>query len=101
MRGNFSAVRRAAVPAGHPGHHRPHRGAADPPDALGAEVGVELIPGVPHRRQAIAEVRGAGGAHDRLRAAMAEADDGVEPIEGELLDRNREKRQVMPVVALD
>src|SRR6185369_17205435 len=45
-----------AVPARHPCHHRTHEPAADRSQALGTEVGVELIPGVAHRGEAIADM---------------------------------------------
>jgi len=39
--------------------------------------------------------------HDRLRAAVADADDEIEAIERKLLDRRGEERQVVAIVPLD
>src|SRR5437016_14043261 len=93
------AVRRIAIPSRHPRHHAAHRGTRHAADAFGAEVLVELVPRIPHRREAVAEVRHAAGAHDRFHRAVAHADDGVEAIEIELLDGGWEDRQILAVVA--
>ncbi len=94
------AVGRVAIPSRQPRHHRPHQPRCRAgPSRSRAEVGVELIPGVAHRRQAIAEMGHAPGTHDRLRAAVADADHEIEAVEGELLDRRREERQVVAIAA--
>src|SRR5262249_62325765 len=101
MRDSNIAVRatgRAAVPPRQLRHGWTHHHATEPPDSLGSEVRVELIPGVAHRRQTVAEMDGASRPNDRFGAAVAHADDDVEPVEVELLDGRREERQIVPVV---
>ena len=103
MRDSDIAVRaagRVAVPPCQPRHHRPHHATTQLAEPLRPEVRVELVPRIAHRRQAVAQVARAPGTHDRLGAAMADADDKIEAIEGELLDGRREQRQVVAVVAL-
>ncbi len=64
-----------------------------------SEIGIELIPRVPHRRVAVAHVPGTPRDHDRLGGAVTRADDEIESVEVELLDRGREERQILAVVA--
>src|SRR5262249_52183501 len=95
-----NAIRSVAVPTRHPRHHRPHHRRGGAPDALRTEVRVELIPRIPHRREAVAHVPDAARVHDRFRAAMTDADDDVEAIEGELLDGGGEQREAMAIEPL-
>src|SRR5580765_3603432 len=80
------AVRSRAVPSGQARHHRPHDPTGDRAHPFRSEIGVELVPRVAHRRQAIADVLRAPWFDDRLDAAVADADDDVIVIEVELLD---------------
>ena len=64
-----------------------------------SEIGIELIPGIPHRRQAVADMSGRGRVDDRLHRAVAHAEHEIEPVEIELLDRHRKERQVVAVDA--
>ena len=90
---------RRRVPAGQAAEGPPVQAVAQPADALAPEVGVELVPGVPHGGEAVAQVVGASGRNDRLRDAVAGADDEVEVVEVELLDRHGKQTEVAPVVA--
>ena len=56
-----------------------------------AEVRVELIPGIPHRGEAVAEVPRPAGAARRLHRAVARRNHQVEAVQVELLDRRRER----------
>ena len=90
-------VRGDLVPPGHAPHHRPHETAGHRTHARGPEVLVELVPGVPHRRMAIADVHRALGHDHRLHGAVAAADDQVEALEVEQPHGERIERQVMAV----
>ncbi len=94
------ATRGIAVPSTHARHRAPHHRAPHRADPLGSEIGIELVPGVPHRRQAVAEVRSAAGTDDRFHGAVADRQDEVETVEVELLDRRRKQRQVRAIEAL-
>ena len=71
-------ARGRAVPAPEPVEQRPGQGPADRPVGPGVEVGVAAVPGVPHRGEAVADVRDAPGRPDHLGHAMAQADDEVD-----------------------
>src|SRR5207237_5967795 len=92
---------RVAVPTSQSRHDVAHDEAAGPPEPLRSEIGVELIPCVSHRREAIAEMPRAARSDDGFDAAMAGADDQIETVEIELLDGHREQRQICPVESRD
>ena len=71
----------------------PQQPAAQPPEAFRTEVGVELVPGIPHRREAVAEVHGPAGPNHRLGDAVARADDEIVPRQVELLDDEGKDRE--------
>src|SRR4029453_4247014 len=89
--------RRVAIPSRHPGQHRPKRGVAQLANPLDAAARAELLPGVAHRREAVAQVASPSGDDHRLRGAMARADNQVVVIEVELLDGERKKGKVLPI----
>ena len=91
------AMRRIAIPAREPGHHVTRQGTRESAEALGPEVGVELIPRIPHRRMAVAEVHRAAGLDHGFGSAVTRRHDQVGAIEIELLDHGREQRQVLPI----
>src|SRR5713226_1638194 len=91
------AVRRVAIPPGHPRHDGPRKTSADPADALGAEVRVELVPRVAHGREAVTHVPGPGGPDHRFDAAMARADHQIECVEVELFDGGWKERKILAV----
>ena len=86
-----------AVPTSQARQHRPQQRARHLADTVRAEIGVELIPGVAHGREAIAEMPRASGDHHRFRRAVTGADDEVVGIQVELLNGHGEKRQVLPI----
>ena len=90
---------RGGIPAGQRPEHGPQQPVGHRSHAPGAEIRVELVPRVTHRREAVAEVARPPGLHDRLRRAMAGADDQVVAVEVELLDRHGEERQAVAVEA--
>ena len=69
------ARRRGRVPARQPRQHRAVEPAArQRPDPRRPEVRVELVPGVAHRRMAVADVARPARRHHRLGRAVARAD---------------------------
>ena len=70
---------------------------ASRPDLFRAEIRVELVPRVPHRRVAVADVDAPRPDDDRLRGAVAAADDEVVSVEVEQLDGGGKERQVVAV----
>ena len=104
LRNRHIAVRtvaRALVPAGETVEQLPHHRRPGPADPFRPEVGVELVPGVPHRREAVAEVAGAGRGADRLGRAVAGGDHQVGVADVEPFDGERVERQQMAVQARD
>ena len=98
MLGNSDiAVGPTDVPAREPAHRHPVDLAPDPPDPRAAEVRVELVPGIPHRCEAVAEVARPAHGDDRLRGAVARAHQHIVAVQIELLDRDRKQRQIVPV----
>jgi hypothetical protein len=65
-----------------------------------AKVHVELVPGVAHRGEAVAEVLGLAGFDDRFCSAVARTDDEIVLIEIELFDDGRKERQAVAVKTL-
>ena len=55
------------------------------------EIRVELVPRIPHRRVAVADVHRAGRPQHRLHRAVAAADDQVVAVEVQPLHRSRER----------
>ena len=69
------------------------------PDLCRAEIGVELIPGIPHRRVAVADMHGAARAESTdFTAQWLRADHQIEAVEVEELDGGGEERQELAVV---
>src|SRR3954468_19097205 len=60
------------------------------------EIRVELIPRIPHRREAVTEMA-CLGSDDRLGRAVAGADDQVVAIKIEPLNRRWEREQVVTI----
>ena len=69
--------------------------------AAGAEVGVELIPHVPHGRVHVGQVRDARRDMSALRDAVTGGDDQVEPAEVEEAERGGHQREQRPVAVGD
>ena len=95
------APRRGGVPARQRLQNGPESAALRRPDPALAEIGVELIPGVSHGGEAVAEVPGAPGLDDGFRRAVARADHQIVVVEVELLDHCREQREAIAIVAPD
>src|SRR4029453_5938221 len=79
----------------HGGAHPPSTERAEPSSP---EIGIELIPGIAHRRMAVADVHRSRASEDRFGDTGAAAHDQVELLEVELLDEDREERQAPAVV---
>ena len=88
---------RRSIPPGKGGHDRPEQLAARVADLSWAEVGPELIPRVSHRGVTVADVDRPARPDDRLDRAVARADDEVEGVEVEKLDRGGKKRQKLAI----
>ena len=88
---------RRSIPPGQGCHDRPEQPAARVPDLSRAEVRPELIPGVTHRGVTVADVDCPARPDDRLDRAVTRADDEVEAVEVEKLDRGRKKRQELAI----
>ena len=95
----IDARRSRRIPSRQPRHHRPiHPPVREAAHASRTEVGVELIPRIPHRRVAVADVPRPARRDDGLRGTVAGADDQLVRIQVELLDRQRKQREVLAVV---
>ena len=88
---------RRGVPPRQP-RHASRMTALPPGRDARARIRIELIPGVPHRRVAVADVLRAPRRRDRFGRAWLRAHDEIEAIEIEPLDRERKQRQVSAVV---
>src|SRR4051812_40135489 len=80
------AARRGRIPSRELRKHRTiEPSARRRSHTIGTEVRLELIPRVSHRRMAVGDVAGPARHHDRLRRAVAAADDQVVAVQVELL----------------
>jgi hypothetical protein len=93
----IDAVRRRAIPSGDRRQRQPREQIAGTAETLAAEVRVELVPRVSHRRVAVAEMPSSSGSHNRLRRAVAGRNDEVRVIQVEQLDRRRKQRKHLAV----
>ncbi len=93
--------RRRPIPLPQPREHRPRQQAPHGPIGPALQVGLAPLPGISHRREAIADVRDALRRHDRLGHAMAQADHQVD-VSGPPGPRShRHDRQQVAIVAED
>ena len=90
---------RRGIPLSEPAKKKPIQPAPGRPNSGRAEILIELVPSISHWRMAVREVSGSPGFDDRLGDAMTRADDQVEPVEVELLDRDGEQGNIPPVVS--
>ena len=90
-------IRRAAIPIAHSGKQSISEFRFDPALAI-AEVLAALVPGIAHRREAVADVGHAGRGDGPLGDAVAEAEDEIDIAEA-MAGRHRHERQEVAVVA--
>ena len=88
---------RCGIPSGQPRQNGAEDPASNLADLVRAEVGLELIPGVAHRRMAIADMGGRDTPNHRLHSAVAAADDKIVTVEVEELDGCRKEREVLTI----
>ena len=70
-------------------------------EPVGPEIGIALVPGIAHRREAIADMRHAGRRRNRLGNTMTEADYEVAARQTPGSHGTGHRRQEVAVVVLD
>ncbi len=85
------------IPARQPRHHMPGSSGPKVAEALRTEVRRELVPRVAHGRVAVADVHASTGGHHGFGRTVAGGHHKRRVVEVELLDGEREQRQVVAI----
>src|SRR5213596_2204830 len=88
---------RGGIPPGQPRQNGSEDPASNLADLGRTEIGLELIPGIAHRRVAIADMGGHNIPNHRLHRAVAAADHKIVTVEVEEFDGYEYEREVLTI----